>query len=52
MNKDTTKSSAKFMLTLTAQERKKLKMIAVKNNTSMNSLVKYLLQTNKSIDDL
>lgn len=52
MNKDTTKSSSKFMLHLTADERKKLKMIAVKQGCSMNSLVKYLLQTNKSIDDL
>lgn len=52
MNKDTHKSSSKFMLHLSADERKKLKLIAVKQGTSMNSLVKYLLQTNKSLDEL
>jgi hypothetical protein len=46
------RSSGKFMLTLTASERKKLKLIAVQRNTTMQSLIRHLIQTSKSIDDL
>lgn len=46
------KGSGKFMLHLTDQERKKLKLIAVENNTTMHSLIKYLIQSKKSINEL
>lgn len=47
-----TRSSSKFMLTLTEEERKKLRVIAVQKNTTMQSLIKHLMQTNKTIEEL
>lgn len=52
MKTDLNKGSGKFMLHLTDQERKKLKLIAVAQNTTMQSLIKYLLHNQKSIQDL
>ena len=48
----TEKSSGKFMLTLTTDERKRLKVVAVQKNTTMNSIIKHLIHTKKSIEDL
>jgi len=45
-------SSGTFMLKLTTDEKAKLKAVATKNNTTMQSLVRYLIQTNKTIEEL
>ena len=52
MKTDLHKGSGKFMLTLTPQERKKLKLIAVAQNTTMQSIIKYLLHNKISIEDI
>lgn len=46
------KSSGTFMLRLSTEERAKLKAVATRNNTTMQSLVRYLIQTEKTIEDL
>ena len=45
-------SSGNFMLKLTTDEKAKLKAVATRNNTTMQSLVRYLIQTNKTIEEL
>ena len=45
-------SSGTFMLKLSPDEKAKLKAVATRNNTTMQSLVRYLIQTNKTIEDL
>lgn len=52
MKQELEKSSSKFMLTLTPQERKKLKLLSIEKNTTMQSLLKYLLHNKISIEDL
>lgn len=52
MIKKTEKSSGKFLLMLTDEERKKIKLIAVQKGTTMQSLIRYLISTKKSIEDL
>ena len=46
------KSSATFLLRLTPEERKKLKLKSVQMGTTMQSLLKHLLFQNKKIEDL
>jgi hypothetical protein len=50
--KERKERSGDFILKLTASERKKLKLIAVERNTTMQSIVRHLLQTNRTIDSL
>ena len=45
-------SSGTFMLKLSSDEKAKLKAVATKNNTTMQSLVRYLIQTKKTIESL
>ena len=45
-------SSGTFMLKLSTDEKAKLKEVATRNNTTMQSLVRYLIQTNKTIEEL
>ena len=46
------KSSGTFMLTLTNEERKKLKLNAAEIGISMQNLIRQLIYTKKTIDDL
>jgi len=46
------KSSATFLLRLTQEERKKLKLKSVQMNVTMQSLAKHLLFQGKKIEDL
>ena len=41
-----------FLLRLTPEERKKLKLLATHKNTTMQGLVRYLIQSKKTIDEL
>jgi hypothetical protein len=50
--KERKETSGDFILKLTAAERKKLKLIAVERNTTMQSLVRHLIQTNKTIESI
>jgi hypothetical protein len=46
------KSTSHFLLRLTPEEKKRLQMAAVQNNTSITRLIGYLLNTKKTIEDL
>jgi hypothetical protein len=39
-------------LRLTAEEKKRLQMATVQNNTTITSLIRYLLNTTTTLDDL
>jgi hypothetical protein len=41
-----------FMLKFTQEEKKKLQMAAMQNNTTITSVIKYLINTKKTIEDL
>ena len=45
-------SSGTFMLKLTTDEKAKLKAVATKNNTTMQSLLRCLIQTNLTIESI
>jgi hypothetical protein len=45
-------SSGHFLLRLTREERKKIKLVSVQRNTTMQSLIKYILHNNLEIDNL
>lgn len=41
-----------FMLQLTPEERKKLKLISIQRETTMQSLIRHLLHTGKTLEQL
>jgi hypothetical protein len=43
---------ASFILKLTAEERKKLKILSVQKNTTMQSLIRNLIHTGKTIEEI
>jgi len=52
MKEEKRESSGHFLLRLTKEERKKIKLISVQRNTTMQSLIKYILQNNLEIEEL
>lgn len=46
------KAGGHFLLKMTPEEKKRLHIAAAKNNTTMSSLVKYLMTTNKTLDEM
>jgi len=49
MNKTNT---AKFLLKLTHEERKKLKLRSIELNTTIQSLIRIMLTSNKTLKDI
>jgi hypothetical protein len=47
-----TKSTSHFLLRLTAEEKKRLHIAVARNNTTITSLIRYLLNTTTTLDDL
>jgi len=45
-------TTSHLLLRLTKEEKKVLKLRAVQNNTTMTSLIRYLITNNKTISDL
>ena len=45
-------TSNAFTLKFTQEEKRKLQMAAMQNNTTITSLIRYLLNTKITIDDL
>ena len=41
-----------FTLKFTQEEKRKLQMAAIQNNTTITSLIRYLLNTKITVDDL
>lgn len=41
-----------FMLKLTPEERKKLKLLSIQKETTMQSLIRHLLHTGKTLDEI
>ncbi len=46
------KTTTHFLLRLTKDEKKKLHIVAARNNTTITSLVRYLLSNNKTLEEL
>ena len=44
--------SKHFLLKLSTEEKRKLKIIAAKKNTTVTSLIRHLMYNNKTIEDL
>ena len=51
-NKYNEPNNGTFMLKLTIEEKAKLKEVATKNNTTMQSLLRCLIQTNNTIESI
>ena len=51
-NKYNEPNNGTFMLKLTIEEKAKLKEVATKNNTTMQSLLRCLIQTEKTIESI
>jgi hypothetical protein len=51
-NKYNEPNNGTFMLKLTIEEKAKLKEVATKNNTTMQSLLRCLIQTDKTIESI
>jgi hypothetical protein len=45
-------NSAKFLLKLTPEERKQLRIKSIELNTSMQSLIRIMLHSSKTINDI
>ncbi len=46
------KTSTNYLLRLSPEEKKKLHKIANRNNTTILSVIRYLMQSNTTIDEL
>jgi predicted HicB family RNase H-like nuclease len=52
MSQKKKETSGDFLLRLTKEERKKIKLISVQRNTTMQSLIRHILNNNLEISDL
>lgn len=46
------KTTTNYLLKLSADEKRKLQQISVRNNTTILSVIRYLMQSDKSINEL
>jgi len=46
------KTTSHFLLRLSSDEKRKLQMLAIQKNTTITSLIRYLLSNNKTIESI